>query len=127
MIKENTIYEYIQTRLESVSSRTEHMKKRFNEYALISTEVENPNAWKTHKAHLQEWEHYEGRLQALKDLEQQKTAYAIHCFISNRLHDSTDKVLSEFQKGALEELIRASYVLANLNVFEASEIHLIEQ
>jgi len=127
MIKENTIYEYIQNRFEAVSSKTEHMKKRFNDYALLSIEAENPNAWKIHKTHLQEWENYEGRVQALEDLGKQKTAYAIHCFISNQMHHSTGRSVAEFQRGFLAELSRASYILANLNIFEASEIQLIEK
>jgi len=122
MKTEKTIHQYIDSRLEAVSSKTGNMKKRFNEYALIAIETDNPNAWKTHKAHLESWENYAGRLQALEDLGKHKTAYAIHCFISNQMHDSTGRFVTEFQKGFLDELSRAAYVLANLNVFEEGGI-----
>ena len=119
MIKEKTIYEYVQNRLESVLSKTENMKKRFNEYALIAIDVENPNAWKNHKANLQSWEEYAGRLQALKDLEGKETAFAIHDYICHKLYKSTGRFVTEFQKGFLDELSRASYILSNLNIFES--------
>lgn len=125
-IQEKNIHEYINARLKKVSAGLEDAKSRFNQYAIVTAETENSNAWETHKNYLKSWENYQGRVEALEKLAKKDTAYAIACSINNDYNDATYRAISDFKRGFLDELGRALYVISNLHIFEASEIQLIE-